>query len=121
MSAQGCKPNASEQCYRDEGDLKRTGELRHLPLLRHVGRKVEGRNKPWTAFGSRARPLQRLPLAADRHFMSCRPLLGVSALCALSGVLAGCGVGQPSRKRSSRTAKIDQTRPVRAANSTDAN
>ena len=28
--------------------------------------------------------------------MSCRPLLGVLALCALSGVLAGCGVGQPS-------------------------
>jgi hypothetical protein len=46
---QGGQPYAYDEHQRDERDLKGSGELRHLPLLRHLWIKVERRKMRWTA------------------------------------------------------------------------
>jgi hypothetical protein len=49
MPVQGSEPHAYEQHQRDERYLEGSGDLRHLPLLRHLCPKVERRKNPWTA------------------------------------------------------------------------
>src|SRR6202035_1820668 len=50
MAVQGEEPHRDQQAEGDQGDLKRTGDLSHLPLLRHLAGKVERRKKRWTAW-----------------------------------------------------------------------